>query len=103
MWLPNGRELLVARAPITELEETSPEITFGRVPVDGGPATEVGRMLLPAFERAYLGSMHYSLHPDGMRIVFERHAGLVAQRWAIDNLLPFIQSGAEAPVADPRR
>jgi hypothetical protein len=49
-----------------------------------------------------LCSLHYSLHPDGTRLAFERHAGFIAQVWAIDNLMAVIQSGASMP-AVPRR
>jgi hypothetical protein len=103
MWLPHGEGLVVARlssgqasALVANPDIPSPEVTLWRVPLDGGPAAEVGRMRLPAYERAFVGSLNYSLNPDGSRIAFERHAGLRAQEWAIDNLLPFIQSGATA-------
>jgi serine/threonine protein kinase/Tol biopolymer transport system component len=114
MWLPNGEGLLVARVSkesvlavaanpgLTNPELSNPEIAFWRVPLDGGPAAEVGRMRLPAYDRALVGSLNYSLHPDGSRIVFQRHAGLRAQTWAVDNLLQFIQSGATAPPEPPR-
>ena len=73
-----------------------------REPLDGSPATEAGRFRLPSFEHAIVGSLNYTLHPTGNRVAFERHAGFVAQVWAIDNLMAFIQSGASMP-AVPRR
>ncbi len=60
-------------------------------------------MRLPAFERAFVGAFNYSLHPDGTRLAFERHAGLVAQVWALDNLLQFIQSGKSVTIVSPGR
>ncbi len=104
MWLPDGNALLVASVPDrADMEEASPEVTLRRVPLAGGPVSVVGRMHLPAFARAYFGSAHYSLHPDGSRIAFTRHAGVVSEVWAIDNLLQFIQSGESLPIASPLR
>jgi len=109
MWLPNGEALLVARysseqasALASNPDIRDPEVIFWRVPLDSVPASEVGRMGLPAYERAFVGAVNYSLHPDGSRIAFQRHAGLKAQVWAIDNLLPFIRSGATAAPEPPR-
>jgi hypothetical protein len=103
MWLPDGKGLLVARPSDVQFwNEPDPEITFWRVPLDGPPVSAVARMRLPAptYRTRNLVTSpvawHYSLHPDGSRIAFERHSGLIAQVWAIDNLLPFIRSGAEA-------
>jgi hypothetical protein len=43
------------------------------------------------------------LHPNGSHIAFERHAGVVSQLWAIDNLAQFIKSGRSVAVPyDPR-
>jgi len=104
MWLPDGTGLLVARqSPADSADVTSPEITFWRVPLDGGTATESGRMRLPPHANSFYGSWNYRAHPSGSRIVFERHAGLVSQVWAIDNLLSFIQSGAPIAVNELRR
>jgi hypothetical protein len=101
MWLPDGTGLVVARqSPADSAEVTSPYITFWRAPLDGAAATEIGRMRLPAFQGAGYGSWNYQLHPSGSRLVFERHAGSVAQVWAIDNLLPFIRSGASVTVKE---
>jgi hypothetical protein len=47
-----------------------------------------------AIDGGFVGTRHYSLHPDGSRIAFERHAGTLSQYWAIDNLAQFIKSGA---------
>lgn len=103
MWLQDGTGLLVARlSDPSDSTKTDPQVTLWRIPVDGSPATEAARFRLPAFEDAIVGSLHYSLHPDGTRLAFERHAGFVAQVWAIDNLMAFIQSGASMP-AVPRR
>ena len=103
MWLPDGKALLVARVSEgSDQTAKDPEITLWRIPLDGPPAREAGRFRLPAFDRAIVGSLHYSLHPDGTRLAFERHAGFVAQVWAIDNLMPFIKSGAAMPPV-PRR
>jgi len=66
------------------------------VPLDGTAASAVARMRLPAYEGGFRAAWNYSLHPDSSRIAFERHSGLVSQVWAIDNLLSFIHSGAEA-------
>ena len=102
MWSPDGSAMLVVRRDSnTTLDETSPKVTLWRVPLDGGAEVELGQMSLPTFERAYLGAFNYSLHPDGSLMAFQRHAGLLAQVWAIDNLLPFIQSGASVPLAAP--
>ena len=90
-WLPGGTGLLVARGMPSE--EAAPEVTLWRALLDGSTATMVGRMRLPAFERGFVGSIHYSLHPDGSRLAFERHAGMLSQYWAIDNLAQFIKSG----------
>ena len=104
MWLPDGNALLVASVPDrADMEEASPEVTLRRVPLGGGPVSVVGRMGLPAFARAIFGSLHYSLHPDGSRIAFTRHAGTVSEVWAIDNLMQFIQSGESLPIASPLR
>jgi serine/threonine protein kinase/Tol biopolymer transport system component len=109
MWLPNGEGLLVARysseqaaAVAADPDIRSPEVTFWRIPLDGVPAAEVGRMRLPAYEHSFFGSMNYSLHPDGSRVAFQRHAGLQAQVWAVDNLQQFIRSGAPAAPEPPR-
>ena len=97
MWLPNGEGLLVARpSDARGWSEPDPEITFWRVPLDGTAASAVARMRLPAYEGGFRAAWNYSLHPDSSRIAFERHSGLVSQVWAIDNLLSFIHSGAEA-------
>ena len=98
MWLPDGNTLLVARAPVPRRRETSLEVTFWRVPIDGRAAREVGRVRLPA---SSYGPVNFSVHPDGTRIAFERNTGLVQQQWAIVNLLQFIQSGASHQ--SPRR
>jgi serine/threonine protein kinase len=104
MWLPNSRELLVVRPAdfARALEDDSPEVVLWRVSADGTSSEEVARMRLPAFEGGSVGAGHFSMNPDGSRIAFERHRGTVAQIWAIDNLLPFIQSGASA-AAGPGR
>lgn len=103
MWMPDGNGLLVVRtvgAP--SADDASPEVTFWRIPLDGGSPVEAGRMRLPPFESSPEGAFHFSLHPDGSRVAFERHAGFLSQVWAIDNLLPFIQSGARLPLAIPQ-
>jgi serine/threonine protein kinase len=103
-WMPDGMSVLVARqSPADSSDVTSPEITFWRVPLDGKAATEIGRMRLPPHTNSFYGSWNYRVHPSGSRIVFERHAGLVSQVWAIDNLLSFIQSGAPITVNELRR
>jgi Tol biopolymer transport system component len=100
MWLPTGNALLVPRKAF---DDKTPDVTLWRVPLDGTAATAVGRMRLPAYERAGWLSLHYSLHPDGSRIAFERHAGMVSQYWAIDNLAQFIKSGGAVAIPlDPR-
>jgi serine/threonine protein kinase/Tol biopolymer transport system component len=97
MWLPDGKSLLVVRpSEFGAWSQPDPEITFWRVPLDGTPASAVARMRLPAYEGGFRGAWNFTLHPDSSRIAFERHSGLVAQVWAIDNLLPFIRSGAAA-------
>ena len=101
-WLADGTGLLVARSNSAEMAKPDPEITLWRVPLAGVPATEAGRFRLPAFDRAIIGSFNYTLHPSGNRLAFERHTGFVAQVWAIDNLMAFIQSGATV-TAVPRR
>ena len=102
MWLPRGDGLLVARGGLTAAGASS-DVTFWRVPVDGGAATEAGHMQLPPYEDGIYGAFNYSLDPQGAHIAFERHAGLVAQEWAIDNLLPFIRSGKSVVIPDLRR
>jgi len=114
MWQPDGRGLVVSRVSSASVaafaanpgrrdaEISSPELAFWRHSLDGGPAAEVGRMRLPPYERAFVGSLNYTLHPDGSRLAFQRHAGLRAQVWAIDNLAQFIRSGAAAPPEPPR-
>jgi hypothetical protein len=52
-----------------------------------------GRLRLPAYERGFVGSLHYSRH--GSRIAFERHTGTPSQYWAIDNLAQFIKTGRD--------
>jgi serine/threonine protein kinase/Tol biopolymer transport system component len=90
-WPPSGNVLLVARVSGGDQKTGVSEVTVWRVPLDGGPATAVGRM---AIDGGFVGTRHYSLHPDGSRIAFERHAGTLSQYWAIDNLAQFIKSGA---------
>jgi len=114
MWQPDGRGLVVSRVSSASVaavaanpgrrdaEISSPELAFWRHSLDGGPAAEVGRMRLPPYERAFVGSLNYTLHPDGSRLAFQRHAGLRAQVWAIDNLAQFIRSGAAVPPEPPR-
>ena len=101
MWLPTGDALLVSRVSQGDAAAGVSEVTLWRVPLDGTPAASVGGMRLPVYEGGFIGSLHYSLHPDGSRIAFERHAGTVGQFWAIDNLAQFIRSGA-ALSPDPR-
>ncbi len=104
MWLPDGDALLVVRQPENPSpEQLRPEVTFARVAIDSGVETQVGRVRLPAFEGGFYGALHYSLHPRGSHVAFQRHAGLVAQVWAIDNLLQFIQSGESAPLTPNSR
>ena len=99
MWLPEGDTLLVVRyAALPPPDRLAPEVTFSRVAIGSGVETEVGRMRLPAFEGGYGGAMNYSLHPGGSHVAFLRHAGQLTQVWAIDDLLPFIQSGKSAPL-----
>jgi dipeptidyl aminopeptidase/acylaminoacyl peptidase len=101
MWLPAEDGLLVARD--AGGSEASPEVTLWRVLLDGTPAAAVGRMRLPAYQGGFAGSGHYTLHPNGSHIAFERHAGVVSQLWAIDNLAQFIKSGRSVAVPyDPR-
>jgi Tol biopolymer transport system component len=101
MWLPTGNGLLVSR--LTSGDAATPDVTLWRVPLDGSAATAVSRMPLPAYQGAGWLSLHYSLHPDGSRIAFERHAGMVTQYWAIDNLAQFIKTGGTVAIpADPR-
>jgi Tol biopolymer transport system component len=95
MWLPAGNALLVPRRAF---DDKTPDVTLWRVPLDGSAATAVGRMRLPAYEGAGWLSLHYSLHPDGSRLAFERHAGMVSQYWAIDNLAQFIKSGGAVAI-----
>jgi serine/threonine protein kinase/Tol biopolymer transport system component len=99
MWTPDGQALLVVRG--ARGEEADP--TLWRHPIDGGEATELGSLSLPESETAYLGTFNHSLHPDGTRIAFDYHAGFVAQMWAIDGLLPFIQSGESPGLLASRR
>jgi hypothetical protein len=61
----------------------------------------LGGVVPPSNFRAWLPP-HYSPHPDGSRIAFERHAGMVSQYWAIENLAQFIRSGATAAPELPR-
>jgi Tol biopolymer transport system component len=98
MWLPDGKGLLVSRVPagVDTAPTATSELTLWRVLLDGSAATTVGQMRLPAYEGAGWLSEHYSLHPDGSRLAFERHAGMVSQYWAIDNLAQFIKSGGSA-------
>ena len=96
MWLPDGSALLLVRAPFTTKPEDSPEVTFWRVPIDGGAPSEAGRMRLPPYKGAIGGAANYAIHPSGRRIAFRRSSGFIAQEWAIDNLLQFIQSGRTA-------
>jgi hypothetical protein len=92
---------LVARqSPADSAHATSPELTLWRVPVNGGAPTAIGHLRLPAYQNADYGSLNYSIHPSGSHIVFERHAGLLSQVWAIDNLLSFIRSGASVTVKE---
>jgi serine/threonine protein kinase len=101
MWTPDGDALLLARTPLAQVSAESPEVVFWRVPINGALATEAGRMRLPAHKGAMWGANNYSLHTSGRSIAFERNAGFVAQEWAIDNLMAFIQSGRS--VAAPAR
>ena len=95
---------MVARQlPADSGDVTSPELRILRVPLDGRPASEVGRLRLPAYQKAIYGSLEYNIHPSGTRMVFTRHAGLVSQVWAIDRLLAFIQSGAPISARQIRR
>ncbi|MDX1393478.1 MAG: protein kinase [Gemmatimonadota bacterium] len=103
MWPPDGEHLILVRGPTGEFPvPESPEVTFQRLAIDGRTAEEVGRMRLPPFRDAFYGAVGYGLRPDGSQIVFQRHTGTAVQRWAIDNLLEFIRSGATAD-ALPRR
>jgi serine/threonine protein kinase len=103
-WLRNGRDVLVSRQSAADSADvTSPEVTLWRVTVDGGAATAVGRLRMPAHQYSVYGSLNYSMHPAGSRLVFERHAGLVSQVWAIDNLLSFIKSGKAVTPLTMRR
>ncbi len=107
MWSPDGEHLIVARVARGPIEAVnaigipnaipeSPEVTLWRLSLDGTTTGEVGRFRLPAFENAFVGATSYGLRPDGSQIVFQRHTGTAMQRWAVDNLLEFIQSGATA-------
>jgi Tol biopolymer transport system component len=104
MWLPDGNAMLGVTTPASQAGgEASPEVTFWRIPLDGSMPTAAGRMRLPAYQNARFNARHYSLNPDGTRIAFERHAGVVNQVWAIDHMLGFIQSGASVPSRELRR
>jgi Tol biopolymer transport system component len=98
MWLPDGGALLLARTALTTTPNDSPEVTFWRTPIDGSESSETGRMKLPAYKGGIWGAQNYTLHPSGTRIAFERNAGFIAQEWAIDNMLQFIQSGRSVVV-----
>ena len=102
MWSPGGDELLVMRQPWGG-EEASPTVTLWRVPLDGADAIEVAGMRLPASESGYVGAWNYSLHPAGSLIAFERHAGFLAQTWAIDDLMAFIRSEETVSVIAAQR
>ena len=95
MWLPAGDALLVVRG--TAGNTDAPEVTLWRVSLDG-TAAPLGRMRLPAYQGGFVGSLNYTIHPTGSRIAFERHAGMVSQFWAIDNLAQFIKSGGAVAV-----
>ena len=104
MWLPGGNAMLAVTTPARQARgEASPEVTFWRIPLDGGMPTAAGRMRLPAYQNARFNARHYSLNPAGTRIAFERHAGVVNQVWAIDHMLGFIRSGASVPSRELRR
>jgi hypothetical protein len=101
-WLPAGNGLLVSRAAGGDDKTGVLEVTLSRVLLDGSPAKPLGRMRLPVYMGGFIGSVNYRLHPDGSRIAFERHTGMLAQFWAIDNLAQFIKSGA-SPAGPPGR
>ena len=104
MWTSDGEALIVVRGGRMEgADAPSPEVTLWRYPLDGGEPTEVGAMQVPSTETGFVGTLNYSLHPDESSIAFERHVGFVAQVWAMDELLPFIQSGEHVQLASPHR
>jgi dipeptidyl aminopeptidase/acylaminoacyl peptidase len=100
VWLRAGNGLLVSQATGVNAETGVSEVTLSRVLLDGSPAKAMVRMRLPVYDGGFIGSLNYSLHPNGSRIAFERHTGMLAQFWAIDNLAQFIESGAP-PAATP--
>src|SRR4030095_9575216 len=90
MWLPDGKELLIARG----YPDREDEYTFVRVASDGSSQVEVGQMRVPHFQNGFYGLLRFSLSPDGKSVAFQQHSGTVSQMWGIDNLLAFIRSGA---------
>ncbi|MGH9383547.1 MAG: protein kinase domain-containing protein, partial [Vicinamibacterales bacterium] len=63
MWLPGGEGLLIARpSDAKAFGDADPEITFWRVSFDGSPASQAGRMRLPAYEGGFRAAGNYSLH-----------------------------------------
>jgi len=103
MWSADGEHVIVVRGPLFDsIPPENPEMTLWRQSLDGTTSEEVGRFRLPAFENAWYGANSYGLRADGSQIVFQRHTGTVMQRWAVDNLLEFIQSGASAQLPPGR-
>jgi hypothetical protein len=100
-WLPGSDGLLLAKKSLADsANSVSPELTLWRAPLDGRARLEIARMRLPAYQNARFGAHSFSINPAGTQMAFERHAGAVWQMWAIDNLLPFIRSGASVTVKE---
>ena len=96
IWKPGGDGLLVVRfddGPPPANPMQPPPLWVWDVPFGGGSPRKLGSLPLPKAEGTFVPPWVFSLHPDGKRLAFQSHEGLVQQTWALDNLFQFIKAG----------
>ena len=96
-WMPSGDRLLVdvreAGDGYDWMQQPQVPFSLWEVSLTGAPPRKLGLLPLPEVEGSFVGPTSFSMHPDGKRLAYQCHEGLVQQIWAIDNLFQFIKTG----------
>jgi hypothetical protein len=90
VWMPSGDRILAVRSTRSSTNEMP--FALWDVPLTGAAPRRLGLLPVPNFRGGY-GVSGMRVQPDGKRLEFQFHEGLVEQTWAIDNLFQFIKAG----------
>jgi Tol biopolymer transport system component len=86
VWTASGTDLIA----IVRDDDPAAGFSLWTVPVDGSGGRRLGPLAAPHFEGSVFGVINATLHPNGRLFAFENHRGIVAQVWAIENLMRVI-------------